>query len=73
MEVLCNDKIGLEKAIKQATENDFPREDIIGEIFNSSGFSLAEVKDSDSIQSELIKINDLLLGVGTLLDCYAGT
>lgn len=53
-------QIGLEKAIKQATENYFPRKNIIKEIFNSSVFSLAEVKESDSIQSELIKINDLL-------------
>lgn len=53
-------QIGLEKAVKQATENDFPREDIIGEIFNSSFFSLAEVKESNSIESNLIRMNDLL-------------
>ena len=53
-------QVGLEKAIKQATENDFPRENIIKEIFNSLVFSLAEGKKSDSIQSDLIRINDLL-------------
>ncbi|MFM6202763.1 MAG: hypothetical protein ACKPE1_27115, partial [Dolichospermum sp.] len=53
-------QIGLEKATKQATENDFPRRDVIEEFFGSAFFSLGEAKESDGIQANLIKINDLL-------------
>ena len=53
-------RIGLEEAIKQATKNDFPRENLIREIFNSSVFPLSEEVKSDDIQPALIKINDLL-------------
>jgi hypothetical protein len=50
-------RIGLDKAIKQA---DFRHENAIKEIFSSSLFSLSEVEESNSIQSDLIKINDLM-------------
>ena len=53
-------RIGLDEAIKQATKNDFPREDLIREIFNSSVFPLSEEVKSDDIQPALIKINNLL-------------
>lgn len=53
-------RIGLDEAIKQATKNDFPRENVIREFFNSSVFPLSEEVESDDIQSALIKINDLL-------------
>jgi GTPase Era involved in 16S rRNA processing len=53
-------RIGLDEAIEQATKNDFPREHIIREIFNSSVFPLSEEVKSDDIQPALIKINDLL-------------
>ena len=53
-------RIGLDEAIKQATKNDFPRENVIREIFNSSVFPLSEEVESDDIQPALIKINDLL-------------
>jgi predicted GTPase len=54
-------RIGLEEAVKQATKNDFPRENVIREILNSSSVSSqSEVEESNSIQAELIRINDLL-------------
>ena len=54
-------RIGLDEAIKQATKNDFPRENAIKEILNSSSVSFqSEVVESNSIQVELIRINDLL-------------
>ncbi|MBO1064835.1 MULTISPECIES: dynamin family protein [Nostocales] len=54
-------RIGLEEAVKQATKNDFPRENVIREILNSSSVSSqSEVDESNSIQAELIRINDLL-------------
>ena len=53
-------RIGFEEAIKQATKNDFPRENVIKEIFNSSVFPLSEEVKPDDIQPALIKINDLL-------------
>jgi len=59
-------RIGLDEAIEQATKNDFPREHIIREIFNSSVFPLSEEVKSDDIQSALIKINDLLRLCGIL-------
>jgi predicted GTPase len=54
-------RIGLDEAIKQATKNDFPRENVIKEILNSSSVSSqSEVEESNGIQAELIRINDLL-------------
>jgi signal recognition particle receptor subunit beta len=54
-------RIGLDEAIKLATKNDFPRENAIKEILNSSSVSFqSEVVESNGIQVELIKINDLL-------------
>jgi predicted GTPase len=53
-------RIGLDEAIKQATKNDFLRENLIREIFNSSVFPLSEDVKSDDIQPALIKINELL-------------
>ncbi|MBD2280884.1 dynamin family protein [Aphanizomenon flos-aquae] len=54
-------RIGLEEAVEQATKNDFPRENVIREILNSSSVSSqSEVEESNSIQAELIRINDLL-------------
>ena len=51
-------RIGLKEAVEQATKNDFPRENVIKEILNSS--SVSEVEESNGIQAELIRINDLL-------------
>lgn len=54
-------RIGLKEAVEQATKNDFPRENVIREILNSSSVSSqSEVEESNSIQAELIRINDLL-------------
>jgi predicted GTPase len=54
-------RIGLKEAVEQATKNDFPRENVIKEILNSSSVSSqSEVEESNSIQAELIRINDLL-------------
>ncbi|UXE61837.1 MAG: dynamin family protein [Woronichinia naegeliana WA131] len=54
-------RIGLDEAIKLATKNDFPRENAIKEILNSSSVSFqSEVVESNGIQVELTKINDLL-------------
>ncbi|QYX33146.1 dynamin family protein [Sphaerospermopsis torques-reginae] len=54
-------QIGLKEAIEQATKNDFPRENVIKEILNSSSVSFqSEVEESNTIQAELIRINDLL-------------
>ncbi|WYM00730.1 MAG: dynamin family protein [Gloeotrichia echinulata CP02] len=54
-------QIGLKEAVEQATKNDFPRENVIKEILNSSYVSSqSEVEESNGIQAELIRINDLL-------------
>jgi predicted GTPase len=54
-------RIGLKEAVEQATKNDFPRENVIREILNSSSVSSqSEVEESNGIQAELIRINDLL-------------
>ncbi|XHR81256.1 MAG: dynamin family protein [Gloeotrichia echinulata GP01] len=54
-------QIGLKEAVEQATKNDFPRENVIREILNSSSVSSqSEVEESNTIQAELIRINDLL-------------
>ncbi|ALB39167.1 hypothetical protein AA650_00655 [Anabaena sp. WA102] len=54
-------RIGLKEAVEQATRNDFPRENVIREILNSSSVSSqSEVEESNGIQAELIRINDLL-------------
>jgi predicted GTPase len=54
-------QIGLKEAVEQATKNDFPRENVIREILNSSSVSSqSELEESNSIQAELIRINDLL-------------
>lgn len=53
--------IGIKEAVEQATKNDFPRENVIKEILNSSSVSFqSEVEESNTIQAELIRINDLL-------------
>jgi hypothetical protein len=60
-------RIGLDEAIKLATKNDFPRENAIKEILNSSSVSFqSEVVESNGIQVELIRINDLLRLCGIL-------
>lgn len=54
-------QIGLKEAVEQATKNDFPRENVIKEILNSSYVSFQfEAEESNRIQAELIRINDLL-------------
>jgi signal recognition particle receptor subunit beta len=55
------EEIGLEKAVEQATKKHFPRENVIQEILKGSSVAFqSEVKESNRIQSELIRINDLL-------------
>jgi hypothetical protein len=55
------EEIGLEKAFEQATKKHFPRENVIQEIFKGSSVAFqSEVKESNRIQGELIRINDLL-------------
>jgi predicted GTPase len=54
-------RIGLKEAVEQATKNDFPRENVIKEILNSSSVSSqSELEESNGIQAELIRVNDLL-------------
>ena len=55
------EEIGLEKAVEQATKKHFPRENVIQEILKGSSVAFqSEVKESNRIQGELIRINDLL-------------
>lgn len=63
--------LGFEKAIEQMNNEDFPRKDLLKELFSQPTVTFStQVEDSKRIQSTLIKVNDIfrlcnIFGVAT--------